>query len=115
MNKGTSTLRCGKDGWGYWHIKQEHLAEWQGLATESDHETWLDVAHVGLTKTLSDPDTVTYSHIKLTYCLSASINLYHHGDYVKSRVIQTIIGRDMNIVSTYPAKKNKQCEDESHD
>lgn len=115
MNKGTSTLRCGDKGWGYWHIKARHLNDWNELAGRSDHETWMDVADAGLTKTLADPDTVTYSHKRLTYCLSARINLYRNYDYVGSEIIQTIIGKDMNIVSTYPPENKKQCEDDSHD
>ena len=82
FNKGTSSLRCGTQGWGYFHIKMKHLRKWERLASETDHQTWMDVAHVGLAKTLADPDTDTYSGKRETFCLSAKINFFNHGDYV---------------------------------
>lgn len=74
----------------------------------------MDVAHKGLTKTVNDPDTITWSSSRETWCLSGKILFYdENGHYVMSHFVQTIIGKDTNIVSTYPA--DKQCESNSHD
>ena len=85
------------------------------MASVSNYQTWVDVSHAGLTKTLSDPDKITYSHQRETFCLSAKIHLHQDRDLVASKIVLTILGKDMNIVSTYPSKQNKHCEDNSHD
>jgi hypothetical protein len=115
INKGSTTLRCGDKGWGYFHVKTKHYREWSNLSSWSNYQTWMDVAHAGLVKTLADPDKVTYSSRRETFCLSAKINYYRDDQYVTSKIILTILGKDMNIVSTYPSQNDKQCEENSHD
>lgn len=79
----------------------------------SSYQGWKDVAHQGLTKTIADPDKVTWSSSRETWCLSGKINFYEGDDFITSHFVQTILGRDTNIVSSYPA--DKQCENGSHD
>lgn len=113
LNAGASTLRCGTTGWGYVHIKRGKQAKWQRLADMTSDEGWKDVAHQGLTKSLKDPDKITWSSSRETWCLSGKINFYEDNHYVTSHFVQTILGKDTNVVSSYPAEK--QCENNSHD
>ena len=87
------------------------MYKFDALADDSSYQTWMDVAHEGLRKTLKDPSKITHSNSRETFCLSARINFYKSdGTYIKSRMIQAIIGdRDFNIISTYPSDGDKPC------
>nr|WP_042179747.1 hypothetical protein [Kibdelosporangium sp. MJ126-NF4]CEL14006.1 hypothetical protein [Kibdelosporangium sp. MJ126-NF4]CTQ88374.1 hypothetical protein [Kibdelosporangium sp. MJ126-NF4] len=54
---GGITLKCGNAGWGFRHIKDRHLNEFQGLA-RAGGLNWSDLVHWAIHFNTKDPDHV---------------------------------------------------------
>lgn len=103
---GTTTFKCGTNGWGYRHLLyQGHDDEFRDMAANTN-QNWRTVADKGITKALNDPHTVTYNKKKETYCYSASVNLYNGDRFVRSQIVVVVIGEgNWNVVTAYPSYK----------
>jgi hypothetical protein len=56
---GYSDLRCGSQNWGYRHIVDRHLGQWEQKAALT-RQNWREVADYGIEWALRDPDRGTY-------------------------------------------------------
>jgi hypothetical protein len=106
---GSSTLNCGSENWGYRHIVDRHLSQWQAKAAVA-RENWRDTADYGILWAFKDPDKVTYRGSNDTYCYSRKINLVNEdngqvvGNYYPNVAIARVSKR---IITAVPA--GAQC------
>ncbi len=110
MSSGSSNLGCGSQtGWGYRHIVNDHLSQWQARAAEAN-ENWRDTADYGIMWALMDPDRVTYRSSNDTYCFSRLINLVNrsNGQVVDHYYPNVVIAHvTKNIITAFPS--SSQC------
>ncbi len=110
LGSGQSSLACGSGStWGYRHIVNEHLAQWQARAAQAS-ENWRDTADYGIEWALKDPDRVTYRSGNDTYCFSREILLINNnnGQVVDSYFPNVVVARvSKNIITAFPS--SRQC------
>jgi hypothetical protein len=95
---GTSTLDCGTaDKFGYHHIVQEHLGEWEQMAAIT-RENRREAADDAITWTLRDPDSGRYNPTKDTFCYERKVFL------VDKRTGRQAGDRSMSVVVASPSK-----------
>jgi hypothetical protein len=107
---GTANLACGSASWGYRHILQRHLAEWQSNAAIAGNN-WRDLADLAISAALIDPDVTAYSQRNDTFCYSRLIYLADNrtGKVVGEKTPNVIVAsRTKNIITAYPS--NTQCD-----
>lgn len=108
ISGGTSNLTCGNANYGYRHIKDRHLEDWESKAWLASMN-WRDLADLGIESALSDPDKMSeMAGNKL--CYSREIFFYdkRSGRILGSTYAKVIIRLyDMDIITAYPSRS--QC------
>ena len=98
---GSFPLRCGNESWGFRHIKDRHLDEFQTLA-RAGGLNWSDLVHWAIHYTGSDPDHVIVE--RNTGCRDRLLYL-HDGDgrlIWQQRFKMIYNATDGRVVTTYP-------------
>ena len=101
---GTSALVCGDSSYGYRHIKDRHLAEWERDAAVV-RSNWRDHADFAIATTLSDPDRTSYRTRNDTFCFQRLIYLVDRstGRQVGTRTILVSVASGFkNVITAHP-------------
>lgn len=109
LGSGLSSLACGSSQWGYRHIVDRHLTDWQARAAQAN-ENWRVTADYGIEWALKDPDRVVYRSSNDTYCFSRKLLLINNnnGQVVGSYYPNVAIARgSKNIITAIPT--SSQC------
>lgn len=109
LRGGKSDLHCGTERWGYRHILERHLDEWQTMAALAQ-ENWRDTADYSIKWALRDPDRVTYRSARKTFCFQRSILLVdeRNGHVAGQRDVSVVVARESkNIITALPGPCRK--------
>ncbi|MFG3616498.1 hypothetical protein [Nocardia sp. NPDC047654] len=79
------TLLCGNRDSGFRHIKDRHMAEWEGLAA-IERRNWRDIVDMAIEKSLSSPDKFT-TQDGGKFCYTGQIYLVNK---VSGQIAQTV-------------------------
>ncbi|MBL7259919.1 DNRLRE domain-containing protein [Paractinoplanes lichenicola] len=106
---GISRLKCGDRKWGYRHIKDRHLADWQYISNFVGRN-WRDAADWGIWNTLWFPETSFYRADNNTWGFTCSLYLI---DKKTGKTVKVMYGfvsvahQSKNIITALPTNKRK--------
>ncbi|MGW3473534.1 hypothetical protein ACWDKQ_34945 [Saccharopolyspora sp. NPDC000995] len=104
---GASNLLCGTAGFGYRHIKDRHMADWQNLAARvgSDWRSFADFAIAEILK-VPEPGFPVYNKNNDTWTYRAPVQIRDsHGNVVDTyRPIVSVASGDQKIITAFPAR-----------
>jgi hypothetical protein len=101
---GKATLACGSKAWGYWHILERHLSQWQYVAI-FDGVNWREAADWGMWNALKFPSTTIYSAKNDTWAYRTTIYLKNKKTketVKKADVVVVVANKTKNIITAYP-------------
>jgi hypothetical protein len=106
---GVASLGCGSKAWGYRHILDRHLSQWEFIAS-FDRVNWRTAADWGMWNALKHPGKTTYRASNNTYSYETTIYLKNKntGQIVKKATVVAVVAHvTKNIITSYPtAVKN---------
>jgi hypothetical protein len=108
MPGGESLLVCGHDGYGYYHIANEHGVQWTQKGVKTS-ENWRDVADYAIAETLKNPQRVRFRESNNAFCYSREIDLIHkvRGIVVDVFYARVVVSRqDGRVITAYPARSH---------
>ncbi|OLT13364.1 hypothetical protein BJF78_03160 [Pseudonocardia sp. CNS-139] len=109
MLGGTSDLVCGHNGYGYYHVANNHGVDWNQKSILTS-ENWRDVADYSIAETLRAPQVVTFRASNGTFCYSREIYLVNkvRGLIVDVMYPNVVVrAQDGRIITAFPARA--QC------
>lgn len=108
MPGGESLLVCGHDGYGYYHIANNHGAQWTQKGVKTS-ENWRDVADYAIAESLKNPQRVSFRGPNGAVCYSREIDLIHkvRGIVVDVFYARVVVSRqDGRVITAYPARNH---------
>lgn len=104
MAGGFSDLDCGSSNYGYRHIVDRHLSQWEAKAALTK-QNWREVADFGINWALQDPDRTTYRSYNDTFCFQRLIYLVNTqtGQTAGTTQVAVVVARvSKNIITAFP-------------
>ena len=101
---GRATLACGSKQWGYRHILDRHIQEWENIA-RYDNVNWREAADWGMWTALKHPSSTNYRASNDTFGYWTPIYLKNKktGETVKRADVVTVVAsKTKNIITSYP-------------
>lgn len=108
MPGGASDLVCGHNGYGYYHIANNHGTQWTQKAVKTS-ENWRHVADYAISETLRSPQVVSFRAPNNAFCYSREIDLINmvRGTVVDVFYARVVIRReDGRVITAYPARSH---------
>lgn len=103
------SLKCGTDGWGYKHIREEHKKDWTKVNADSveNWPFWDDLMWDATSRILKDPD-FTLKKPNNKRCYTKSFKIYYATSKKLVEFYPTVIvATDSNkIITSFPTKEH---------
>lgn len=96
-------LKCGTTSAGFRHIAKEHRGDWQNKARGAiTYTSWMDLADMGITKSLGDPKRYPVDVARNTSRYTADLFFYNrrNGQLVEKMNAHTVVSINNKIVIT---------------
>lgn len=98
-------LKCGSPGWGYRHIKDRHMDDWDNIAVRMG-DNWRSFADFAIEQILIAPESAAYKTGNDTYAFTAPVQIRDSDGNVVStyRPIVSVANESRNIITAYPRR-----------
>ncbi|MBB6119009.1 hypothetical protein [Nocardiopsis algeriensis] len=98
-------LKCGSQGWGYRHIKDRHMDDWNNIAAQIG-DNWRSFADFAIEQILIAPESVSYRAGNDTYAFTAPVQIRDgDGNVVRTyRPVVSVANESRNIITAYPRR-----------
>ncbi|WP_344928112.1 hypothetical protein [Saccharopolyspora gregorii] len=102
-----SDLLCGTAGFGYRHIKDRHMTQWQTLAGMVG-SNWRDFADFAIAQILKapEPGSPTFDQARNTWTYRSPVQIIDQNGVVRDtyRPFVIVAHQDTKIITAYPAR-----------
>lgn len=98
-------LKCGSSGWGYRHIQDRHMGDWNNIAVQIG-DNWRSFADFAIEQILIAPESATYKSGNDTYAFTAPVQIRDSDGNVVStyRPLVSVADESRNIITAYPRR-----------
>jgi hypothetical protein len=98
-------LKCGSSGWGYRHIQDRHMGDWNNIAVQIG-DNWRSFADFAIEQILIAPESATYKSGNDTYAFTAPVQIRDSDGNVVStyRPLVSVANESRNIITAYPRR-----------